>query len=221
VRHIFKILFLFNLSVLFAGGPGKYLEIINLSGENIYFTIRYNSSESRYIDSHLTYQRNNLTPNNNNPFPSISILSGLDEDTNIRQVIDHYIVEFNVYSNNEILLFNKNDLLRANLNLVYTFDYSEHESFPGEYSWTGSYYFNVHKRTQFSHITTERLNLRESDDINSSVIRVLSRGERIISLQVGRRYIYDDGVTFDRHWIKVRTSNGTEGWCVSIFLIPL
>jgi uncharacterized protein YgiM (DUF1202 family) len=227
MKTVFKILLLLNVSVLFAGGPSKNLNIINLTGEEIYFTIRYNKNMGSYIYESLENKRITLSPDQYDPTPDSMILRMLSRDDNIMKIIENSIIELNIYNKSGVKILTKENLLRASMPFIYNVNYRDSgvEDYPGELDWTGSYYFIITKsdlkkpnESQFSHRTTERLNLRENDHISSSVIKVLSSGERLTALQIGDVYQFND--TYNSHWIKVKTSDGLVGWCVSDYIEP-
>ena len=227
MKTVLKIFLLFNVSILFAGGPSKHLNIINLTGEDIYFTIRYNKNMISYICQYLENKRITLSPDQYDPAPDSMILTALARDDDIMKIIEYGIIELNIYNKAGVKILTKENLLGASMPFIYDVNYrgGKVEDYPGELDWTGGYYFLITKsdlkkpnESPFSHRTTERLNLRENDHISSPVIRVLSKGERLTALQVGDVYQFNDN--YNSHWIKVKTADGLVGWCVSNYIEP-
>jgi len=217
---------LINVSLLFAGGPHISLNIINLTGEDIYFTIKYNRYDVGFICDNLENKRNLLSPDQYNSTMEEEILRmflSYDYDGydiyDVKQCISTHIKEVNIYNKDGVEIFNKQDLLNAYISFIRDMYYRDAERYPGEFDWTGSYYFVVTKpdlrkanASTFSHRTAKRLELRENDNISSSVVKILNKGEGLTALQVGDVYEF----SYHRpNWIKVKTADGIIGWCVS------
>jgi len=227
MKKMFVLSLLFIVSLLFAGGPSSYLRIVNLTGEDIFLNIKFSNiqrnrtGEFWSLHSDLQDKQNKISPRRDNPFPSVVLISGITNN-NVKYLIRNEIAEINILNENGDILLNKEGILSSDLYFIaYPDWYKDIESYPGQYSWTGIYNifvtemdFMTDNSLVYSHQTTERLNLRNGDNISASVIRVLDKGERIKALQIGYRY------QSDNYWVKIRTLDGIEGWCVSNYLIP-
>jgi len=222
MRTVFTFIFFFNAVLLMAGGPSSDIRIVNLSGEDISFTISYNhnriTSEDGTVDSYLEKGRNRLSVSADDPHPSKAIIYYIeDEDSDINFLFNSYINSLEIFDKNGKLVFNKANYLNKRSLVFARF---RHLDDLGKHNY-GTYYVIVLKTDldraglQASHRTTERLNLRESADTKARVIKVIDKGEAVAVTSIGDVY------ERDKCWLKIRLRDGTEGWGVANYLTPM
>lgn len=70
------------------------------------------------------------------------------------------------------------------------------------------------------YVATENgINVRASEDINSTIVATLRYGEAVTILESENKPIEIDG--FHAHWVQVNNDNGANGYIVDAYLSPL
>jgi hypothetical protein len=94
--------------------------------------------------------------------------------------------------------------------------YAGHDFYPWDQMPDKIFY----KESKFpaTHITTENLRLRTDQDLNSSTIKILGKGTKVLIREWGTE-ITIEGTS--AKWAYVYTSDGLAGWCYSGYLKEL
>jgi len=150
MKKILFVIFLLNASLAFCGGPSIFVEIANLTKEDVYVTVRYNRnvpSSSNFNYDFFVYdvdeyngKRVRLPSNLNahgNYYTLLIVVENHSEDEILDMIRDN-IHEINIHNSRGALIMNKNNILQKG------FDHFEpNESHDPDFNWTGFYYIYV------------------------------------------------------------------------------
>jgi hypothetical protein len=241
-KLIVMTLLILNAQLIFCGGPACHINIANLTGEDLYLMIDYHEHVlsiyswgepyAPYLENYKDRRRVLLAGDFNSEIDrsrwplefceEMLIVPEYYNKDQLIQIIYNNIIDINIFDKTGKKIMGMNSILKDGIDSFAPWDSMKDEP---EYLWAGEYYINIyksditHNHVNITHVTTEKLSMRETDNSAAKIITVLDKGQEVEAIQVGDTETKNYELL--HQWIKVRTKDGLEGWCAAECLAPL